>query len=311
MPNTDEIQSAILKALADENRIRLLRLLSREVLNVQELCEILELPQPRVSRHLSVLRGIGLVTDQREGSRVYYRIAQLDGEFALIAEYLGGISGQDHPDLERMEAVLRRRTRASRDFAREQAGHWDLLGRELHSSTAALLGLAEMAPRGLVLADLGAGTGLLLPVLASFAGKVYAVDHSSEMLDYARKRCAEQGAENVEFLCCGLDDLPQALPEACDCMLMHFVLHQLARPLHILRTVTKGLKPGGRLVIVDRTKHEDEEARRKFGSLWLGFERETIRNWLEAADLHEFVYHELRPDQDPGLTGIFVAASMK
>ena len=49
----------------------------------------------------------------------------------------------------------------------------------------------------------------------------------------------------------------------------------------------------------------------EFGSLWLGFERETIRNWLEAAGLRDFVYHELQPDQDPGLTGIFVAASTK
>ncbi len=311
MASQDQTQSAILKALADENRIRLLRLVARETLNVQELCEILSCPQPRVSRHLSILRGIGLVRDQREGSRVYYEMAPLDGELSLISAYLQSVFEQEHPDLERMEAVLRRRTRDSRDFAREKAGKWDQLGSELHSSTAALIALAQMASGDWVVADLGAGTGLLLPVLASFAAKVYAVDHSEEMLDNARHRCERHGLSNVDFVLSDIDGLDSSLMEPCDCIFMHFVLHQIASPQRTLAAVARCLKPGGQIVIVDRTKHDDEEARARFGSLWLGFERDTISTWLQQAGLGEFVHHELPADPNLACPSVFVAAGRK
>lgn len=310
MPGTDERQSTILKALADENRIRLLRLLSREVLNVQELCEILDLPQSRVSRHLSILRANEMVHDQREGSRVYYSLAKLDGDFELISSYLNGISQQEHPDLERMEAVIRRRTRQSRDFAEEQASHWDELGAELHSSTAALLCLAELMHGDRVCADLGTGTGLLLPILSCSSSKVYAVDHSSEMLGYAEERCRNQGVANVEFLRCDLNEVDKHLPELCDCIMLHFVLHQLSRPRSIIETMARCLNTNGNLVIVDRTKHDDEVAREKFGSLWLGFEASFVEEALRNAGLERVRYHQLPSDAD-GARGIFVATATK
>ncbi len=309
MTNTDEKQSAILKALADENRIRLLRLLACEVLNVQELCEILDLPQSRASRHLSVLRTVGLVHDQREGSRVYYSLAKLDDEFQLIAGYIEGIAKQEHPDLERMQAVLRKRTRASQDFAEEQAGRWDQLGSELYSGTAALLAIAQLTKSDRITADLGTGTGLLLPLLGGISGKVYAIDHSNEMLSHARQRCSEQQVGNVDFLCADLDALDTVMPEPCDCILMHFVLHQLARPRHVVQTVTRCLKTQGNLVLVDRVKHEDETSREKFGSLWLGFEESAVRDWFQSAGLSDIIYHKLTPDPATNPEGIFVAAA--
>lgn len=312
MRNSDEAQSAILKALADGNRIRILRLLAREVLNVQELCAILKLPQPRVSRHLSVLRGVGLVHDQREGSRVYYRLNPLDNDLGFVSGYLKAIAEQDHPDLERLDAALRQRTLASRDFAQAQATHWDELGSELHTPAAAMLAFAEMTSNDRVLADLGTGTGLLLPVLAAFARKVYAVDHAPEMLDGARERCRRQGVTNVEFLAGDVEDLGQILPGPVDGMLLHFVLHQLSRPPHILRDLTRLLRPDGRVVIVDRLKHQDEATRQRFGSLWLGFDPDAIREWLKAAGLRSFVCHELPTGRQSALApGIFVAAGRR
>ena len=311
MATTDQTQSAILKALADENRIRLLRLLSCEVLNVQEICEILSCPQPRVIRHLSILRGVGLVQDQREGSRVYYSLAPLEGPLDMISGYLQTISEQEHPDFERLDAVLRRRTSDSQAFAREKAGHWDQLGRELHSSTAALIALAQMASGERVVVDLGTGTGLLLPILANFAGKVYAVDHSEEMLSAARRRCEEQSISNVEFICSGIDELANALPEPCDCLFTHFVLHQLSSPEKTISAAAQCLKPHGQLVIVDRTKHDDEDARTRFGSIWLGFEKETISQWLERGGLSDVVYHELPADPNLASPSVFVASARK
>ncbi len=312
MVRRDEVQSATLKALADESRLRLARLLAREELSVQELCEVLALPQPKVSRHLAVMRAADLVRDRREGSRVYYRLAELGGELQGVADYLRRLAEQEHPDGERLAACLRKRTRLSRDFAQQRADEWDELGMQLHSSTAALLALARLAPPGLVVADIGTGTGLLLPVLASFASTVYAVDHSDEMLGRARRRCEEHGLKNVRFLCCDAGEVPAQLPQPCDAMLLHFVLHQISQPAAVVRSVSQGLKTGGRLVVVDRTAHEDEEARAKFGSLWLGFAEETVARWLGAAGLQQLSWQVLRPQPGaPGAFPLFIASGTR
>lgn len=66
----------LFSCLADPTRLRLVTLLSRnEELCVCELVHALADIQPKVSRHLAMLRNCGLVTDAREGTRVYYRLA--------------------------------------------------------------------------------------------------------------------------------------------------------------------------------------------------------------------------------------------
>ncbi len=63
------------KGLTDETRQRILNLLLHlRPLNVNELCEILRLPQSNVSHHLSQLRLAGWVTSSRRDKWVYYRI---------------------------------------------------------------------------------------------------------------------------------------------------------------------------------------------------------------------------------------------
>ena len=60
----------IYKALADETRLRLVRLLARGPLNVNEIIGILGMGQSRVSRHLKILAEAELVTSRREGTWV-------------------------------------------------------------------------------------------------------------------------------------------------------------------------------------------------------------------------------------------------
>ncbi len=65
----------ILRALADGTRLRLINLLlAEEELCVCELTAALEIVQPKVSRHLAILRETGLVLDRREGLWIHYRI---------------------------------------------------------------------------------------------------------------------------------------------------------------------------------------------------------------------------------------------
>ena len=65
----------ILRALADGTRLRVINLLLVEKeLCVCELTEALQMVQPKVSRHLAILREAGLVLDRREGLWIHYRI---------------------------------------------------------------------------------------------------------------------------------------------------------------------------------------------------------------------------------------------
>lgn len=66
----------VLKALADENRLRLLRALQGGELCVCRLIALLELAPSTVSKHLSILRAARLVESRKEGRWLYYRPAR-------------------------------------------------------------------------------------------------------------------------------------------------------------------------------------------------------------------------------------------
>ena len=66
--------SRLFKALGDETRLRIVALLSHGELCVCHLEEALRVSQPKVSRHLAILRAAGIVEDRRDGSWVYYRL---------------------------------------------------------------------------------------------------------------------------------------------------------------------------------------------------------------------------------------------
>src|SRR5205085_9981080 len=69
--------SALYRLLGDEARLRLLRVLGRERLNVTELTGVLGLAQSGVSRHLGLLKDAGLVEEEKDGGYSYYRVAPL------------------------------------------------------------------------------------------------------------------------------------------------------------------------------------------------------------------------------------------
>ena len=77
------------KGLADQSRLRILNLLLHGELCVCDIHYVLETSQPNTSRHLTYLKNAGLILDRREGTRIYYRLAQPDEEvhkllFALL-----------------------------------------------------------------------------------------------------------------------------------------------------------------------------------------------------------------------------------
>src|SRR5260221_10390790 len=67
--------SALYRLLGDEARLRLLRVLADERLNVTELTGVLGLAQSGVSRHLGLLKDAGLVKEEKDGGFSFYRLA--------------------------------------------------------------------------------------------------------------------------------------------------------------------------------------------------------------------------------------------
>ncbi len=64
-----------MRALGEESRLRIVRLLLKQPRNVNELAEALELPQYNVSKHLRVLKEAGLVSLRKEGQQRVYGLA--------------------------------------------------------------------------------------------------------------------------------------------------------------------------------------------------------------------------------------------
>ncbi|MEA4855872.1 metalloregulator ArsR/SmtB family transcription factor [Solidesulfovibrio sp.] len=252
------------KALADETRLRLLRILARHELSVGEIVAVLGMGQSRVSRHLAILVGCGLLSSRREGAWTFYSLAAAAPEADLAA----------------VDEVLRERRRETRRFFNTIAPDWASLRREVlgELDPAELVRAVMPAAVGLA-ADLGCGPGDLLPVLAERARRVIGVDSSPSRLSLAERRTAglPVGARMGE-----LEHLPMADGEA-DFLVICLTLHHLPDPAAALAEARRVLAPEGRLVVIDFAPHGDEVMRRRFGDRWLGFSREKLSEWLDRA----------------------------
>jgi DNA-binding transcriptional ArsR family regulator len=81
------------RALGEPLRVRILDLLREEELSVTTLAERLGAGQQNVSKHLAVLVESGMLARRKEGTHVYYRIAD-DGVFALCEQICGSLQAQ-------------------------------------------------------------------------------------------------------------------------------------------------------------------------------------------------------------------------
>ncbi len=288
----------IYKALADETRLRLMRLLSRGPLNVNEVIGIMQMGQSRVSRHLKILAEAGLVTSRREGTWIYYEeIPNGDG---LVSDTLANLSAHEKElcsyseDVQRLEASIesrRERTRAYFDSLRDPSAflqHPSLNGDYYREVAVSLL------PRDCeTVLDMGTGSGLLLPHLLERSESVIAVDSSTTMLDLA-KRAAGRQSERCDFRLGDLEHLPVADGEVQSVMAC-MVLHHISRPADVLAEAYRTLTPGGHVVIVDLNQHQDESLRERLADLWLGFQPSQVKRWLKEADFEVVEWKTIVP----------------
>ena len=100
-----------LLAVAEPTRLRLVNCLAAAPLFVSDLQSILELPQPTVSRHLTVLRHAGIVRDTPVGQFVLYRLHRNARYERLLNAVLDGLAHEEVMKNERQRALERSRSR--------------------------------------------------------------------------------------------------------------------------------------------------------------------------------------------------------
>jgi len=74
----------IFKALGDKNRLRIVKMLQQRTLCVCEITAVLALAPSTVSKHLSILKQAGLITDKKEGKWVYYSLNTLSRDLFVV-----------------------------------------------------------------------------------------------------------------------------------------------------------------------------------------------------------------------------------
>jgi ArsR family transcriptional regulator len=277
--------SALYRLLGDEVRLRILRILARERLNVSELTAVLGLAQSGVSRHLGLLKESGLIEERREGGYTFYRAAPANG-LAPVWDLLGrqfAEAGNDpalRADDARLKEVLRVRKES---FAAHGEGERQFVpGR---SWAAWARGLGMLLPPWTV-ADLGCGDGYLALEAARFARRVIAVDRSREVLDRARALAARRAIENVEWRRGELEAVPIE-NESVDLVLFSQALHHAADPAKALAEAARVLVPGGRLLVLDLRQHDEAWVQERLGDRWLGFDDDELERLVGNAGFDE------------------------
>jgi ArsR family transcriptional regulator len=275
--------ASILKSLrlaADPNRLRLLLLLKEEELSVAELQEILSKGQSQISTHLAQLKHAGLVDDRRMGKNAFYRSKAPADLMELLRQ-----AAQEVPEAEQdrdaLRLVLRKRRDKMRRYFDELAGRFGrqyVPGRSWKGIAEALLKL--MPP--MVIADLGAGEGTISQLMAQRASRVIAIDNSEKMVEFGSELARTHGISNLEYRLGDLEDVP-IRTGTVDLAFLSQALHHAVHPEKSIAEAWRILKKGGRIAILDLSRHHFEEARELYADLWLGFTELEVERYLKGA----------------------------
>lgn len=289
--------AGLFRLLGDDARLRILRLLDAERLNVSELTSILGIAQSGVSRHLGLLKEAGLVEERRDAGFTFFSLAPalqsgangfgpiwplLRAHFDAAAE-----SPDGRADMARLEEVRRVRKENFEEHGAADERRQIVPGR---SWAAWARALGHLLP-ALDVADLGCGDGYLTIEASRFARRVIAVDRSEAALVRARalasvkldRRGPGAGA-NIEWTRGEIESLPID-SASVDVALLSQALHHAADPDVALAEAVRILRPGGRVLLLELRRHEETWVRERLGDRWLGFGDDELRAMLEKAGL--------------------------
>ncbi len=290
-----------LRALADATRLRIVALLEREELSVNELREITRMGQSRISTHVGLLQEAGLLQSRRDGKRTFYRLLSgTDGkalEFIQLAIRGASEMPEHGADQINLKRILGRRQELAQVYFNQVAGRFDRSygpGRSWQAFGQLLL---RVLPP-LVVADLGSGEGLLSELLARRAKKVIAVDNSEKMVAFGTNRAKKNGLKNLEFRLGDLEN-PPIDHGSVDLVILSQALHHAHDPARAIQSAHKVLRVGGQLLILDLMKHNFDRVHELYGDRWLGFGESDLQRWLEEAGFRKIEVSVVAREEQP------------
>ena len=204
----------------------------------------------------------------------------------------------------------------SPEYFAEVANEWDQLrsGFFTEAMRDAAIQKADL-PQDAAVADVGTGTGFVLQGLLGKAKSLVGFDESPEMLEVAQQRFT--GSPEVHFEQTNGRTLPTP-DDSFDAVFANMYLHHAPDPGAAVAEMTRILKPGGKLIITDLDSHDQEWMREDMADRWLGFERDAVQKWYEAAglvqvdiDCAEGTCDCAAPDGNDIALSIFVAIGQK
>lgn len=304
---------ARLETLADPVRLRVLRMLERHELGVDELRDVLQMPQSSVSRHLKLLLEAGWVRRRKQGTSQLYRMI-LD-ELDPLARTLW-VTTREQTDAwpaVQQDALRLARRLADRDgdaqaFFAGAAGQWERLRDHLYGRSFLHAAMLALLPRDHVVADLGCGTASVTADLAPHVKQVIGVDNSAAMLKAAERRTKD--LPNVELRRGELTSLPLGDATA-DATLLLLVLTYVPDVDVALKEAARVTKPGGMLVIVDLLPHDRDDFRRQMGQTAMGFEPADLKRQLTTAGLRDATVTPLPPAGEAKGPALFLATARR
>jgi ArsR family transcriptional regulator len=274
-----------LKLLSDPTRLRLLALLMKEELSVAELQEILGMAQSRISSQLAQLRQAGFVADRREGKKAFYSLRAGLPLRQLALLKAAGEAVTDAPefseDRDNLDHILQKRRRVAEQYFTLIAGRlgkgycpgrsWEAIGH---------LALRFVPP--IVVADLGAGEGLISQLIAHRAERVWCIDNSPRMVEVGTELARKNGLANLAYKLGDIENVP--LPDkSVDLAILSQALHHASHPQAAVDEAFRILRPGGQLTVLDLKEHAFERARELYADVWLGFKESILHGFLKKA----------------------------
>ena len=300
-----------LRALSDPTRLRILSLLEKDELSVNELQEITRMGQSRISTHLGLLQDAELVDSRREGKRTFYRLSPESNEGAAEIIQLAVRAAQELPehggDRINLKRILNRRREQAQVYFNQVAGRFDRVygpGRSWEAFGQLLLRI--LPP--LVVADLGSGEGLLSELLARRCKKVIAVDNSERIVAFGAAKAKKNNLKNLEFRQGDLQN-PPVEPHSVDLVVLSQALHHADDPPRAIAAAFRILRPHGQILILDLRRHVFDKARELYGDRWPGFAESDLHRWLEEAGFKKIEISVVaREEQPPHFETILAAA---
>ena len=279
----DELLDA-LRALAEPTRLRLLALAARGSFCVVELTDILGQSQPRLSRHLKLLGDAGLLDRVREGSNVWFELAE-EGHGKLVRDLLARLPGDDPvlaADRRGAARVLAERARTASESFRRQGADWDEMGAlGLPAARVEVALLHALPPRIGRALDIGTGTGRLLELLAPRVSAGLGVDASRNMVALARARLSRPDLAHCAVRLADMYRLP--LPDGrYDLVVLQMVLHYAEDPAAAVAEAARVLAPGGTLAVIDLLRHDRADLTGRLAHRWPGFDDLEVATMLDA-----------------------------